>query len=428
MREQQQSSTRRWRLQALTTAILTLAAPSIAAAAGAIDKQDFNQVEKGRYLAEVGDCGACHTLPGSGRLLAGGRPIETPFGMLLAPNITPDPMTGIGAWSDDEFVNAMTKGTGRNGTHLYPAMPYTYYTKVTRDDALAIRAYLNTLPAVHNPVRSNQLPFPFDIRATMIVWDRLYFKRGTFTPVAGKSEEWNRGAYLAEGLGHCGMCHTPKNFLGGDKTRARLQGYSLQGWFAADITNDSKRGIGGWSVDDVVSYLKTGHNAAAYGTGLMAETIDRSTSHMTDDDLKAIATYLKDQPAGEKTSSDAANTSSSDQAVLKSGAQIYQDECSGCHAPDGKSAGGPFPALAGAPLVQQRDPTSLLRVVLRGTRSIGTAPAPTASAMPAFAWVLDDNAVAAVLTYIRNNWGNAAPAVSVGEVGKARHSFAERSD
>jgi mono/diheme cytochrome c family protein len=419
MRERSQSAIWCGRAVAVSLALFV----PVAATAAGIDKQDFNQIEKGRYLAVVGDCAACHTLPGSGDLFAGGRPIETPFGTLLAPNITPDPMTGIGAWTGDEFVNALTKGTGRNGTHLYPAMPYTYYTKVTRDDALAIRAYLNTVPAVHNPVRSNQLPFPFDIRATMIVWDSLYFKSGSFTPAADKSAQWNRGAYLAEGLGHCGMCHTPKNFLGGDKTGARLQGYPLQGWFAADITNDPRRGIGGWSVDDIVAYLKTGHNPAAYGTGLMAETIDRSTSQMTDDDLKAIATYLKDQPGGA-----AAPASAPDQPTLKSGAQIYQDECSGCHAPDGKSAGGPFPALAGAPVVQQHDPTSLLRVVLRGTRNIGTAPAPTAPAMPAFAWVLDDDAVAAVLTYIRNNWGNAAPPVSASDAAKARHAFAERSD
>jgi mono/diheme cytochrome c family protein len=424
MRERSQSAIWCGRAVAVSLALFV----PVAATAAGIDKQDFNQIEKGRYLAVVGDCAACHTLPGSGHLFAGGRPIETPFGTLLAPNITPDPTTGIGAWTNDEFVNALTKGTGRNGTHLYPAMPYTYYTKVTRDDALAIRAYLNSVPAVHNPVKADQLPFPFDIRASMIVWDSLYFTPGPFTPVAGKSDAWNRGAYLAEGLGHCGMCHTPKNFLGGDKTDARLEGYALQGWFAADITKDGRRGIGGWSTDDIVAYLKTGHNGAAYGTGLMAETIDRSTSRMTDDDLKAIATYLKDQPGETSAENDTSTDSAADATVLKSGAQIYQDECSGCHAPDGKSAGGPFPALAGAAVVQQRDPTSLLRVVLRGTRSVGTAPAPTASAMPAFAWVLDDNAVAAVLTYIRGSWGNAASPVSASEAAKARHTFAERSD
>jgi mono/diheme cytochrome c family protein len=184
---------------------LTVSATNVGAAS--IDKQDFTQIERGRYPAVIGDCAACHTLPGSGHDIADGRAIETPFGLLLAPNITPDPQNGIGAWTDDEFVDALTKGVGRNGTHLYPAMPYTYYTKLSRNDALAIRAYLNTLPAVHNAVEPDQLPFSLSIRVSMSAWDWLFFKPAPFEPVAGKSTEWNRGAYLAEGLSHCRMCH-----------------------------------------------------------------------------------------------------------------------------------------------------------------------------------------------------------------------------
>ena len=262
--------------------------------ASPIDKQDFKQIERGRYLDDRRRLRRVSHIPGSGQDFAGGRPIETPFGNILAPNITPDQQTGIGAWTDDEFVDAMQKGTGRNGTHLYPAMPYTYYTKVTRDDALAIRAYLNTVPAVSNTVNADQLPFPFNIRASMIFWNELFFTPGTFRPTAAKSEEWNRGAYLAEGLGHCGACHTPKNFLGGDKAGERLQGYALQGWFASDITNDDRRGLGGWSVDDIATYLKTGHSRVGAANGPMSETLSLSTSHMTDADLKAIAIYLKD--------------------------------------------------------------------------------------------------------------------------------------
>ena len=223
---------------------LAFALPAGGVLAAGIDKQDFKQIEHGHYLATIGDCGACHTLPGSGHDFAGGRPLETPFGLLIAPNITPDPQTGIGAWTDDEFVDALTKGKGRNGTRLYPAMPFTYYTKVAREDALAIRAYLNTVPAVSNAVQPNQLWFPLNIRSSMAAWDALFFKPGPFAAVAGKSPEWNRGGYLAEGLGHCGMCHTPKNFLGADKTGSRLQGYALQGWFAPDITNAARGGLG----------------------------------------------------------------------------------------------------------------------------------------------------------------------------------------
>jgi mono/diheme cytochrome c family protein len=395
------------------------------ALAGGIDKQDFRQIERGHYLTIAGDCAACHTLPGSRHDFAGGRAIETPFGQILAPNITPDPDTGIGAWTDDEFVNALTKGTGRNGTRLYPAMPYTYYTKLKRDDALAIRAYLNTVPAVRNPVNPNQLPFPFNIRASLIGWNTLFFKPGTFQPNPNKSAEWNRGAYLAEGLTHCGMCHTPKNFLGGDKTSESLRGYALQGWFAPEITNNSRQGLGDWSVDEIATYLKTGHNSTSAATGLMSEMVTRSASHMTDADLKAIAIYLKNEPSQNENQ---AASDKPDQTVMKIGAAIYADECAGCHTANGKGASGLFPSLNGSPAVQQTDPTTLLHLVLRGARSAATDGAPTGAAMPQFDWILNDDQVAAVLTYVRNAWGNAAPPVSAGEVHKTRRALIERSD
>jgi mono/diheme cytochrome c family protein len=412
-----------------TLCVVALAlSAGVANAESGIDPQDFKQIERGSYLTIVGDCAACHTLPGSGHAYAGGRAIETPFGEILAPNITPDPLTGIGAWTDQEFIDAMTKGTGRNGTHLYPAMPYTYYTKVTREDALAIRAYLNTVSAVRNPVTADQLPFPLNIRASMIVWNELFFAPGEFRPRTDKSEEWNRGAYLAEGLGHCGLCHTPKNFLGGDKTSERLQGYALQGWFAADITNDRRRGLGDWPVDEIAAYLKIGHGRNTFGTGLMAETISQSTSNMTDADLKAIATYLKD-PAGQNANeTQNQSKAASDQVDMKIGAKIYMDECSGCHGADGKGSADLFPALDGSAIVQQTDATSLMHVTLRGARSVATDKMPTGSAMPQFGWLLTDDQVAAVLTYIRNSWGNAAPSVGAAEVGKARHAFVERGD
>ena len=405
----------------LSALAVVLAAP--AAAGPGVNPQDFPQVERGRYLAIVGDCAGCHTLAGSGHELAGGRPIETPFGKLLAPNITPDRETGIGAWTDDEFINALTKGTGRNGTHLYPAMPYTYMTKITREDALAIRAYLKTIPAVKNAVQANQLPFPLNVRGGMAGWDEMFFKPGAFKPVAGKSDEWNRGAYLAEGLAHCGMCHTPKNEFGADKTDQKLQGYALQGWFAPDITNDARLGLGGWSADEIAEYLKTGHNRISAATGLMSETISLSTSRMTDADVHAIAVYLKDQPGRKED-----RAATPDAIAMKMGERVYADECSGCHSPGGKGEPGMFPALAGAPAVQQADATSLMRVVLRGARSVGTDAAPTAPAMPAFGWLLSDQEAAAVLTYVRNSWGNAAPPVSMDDVKDARKDFAKRKD
>ena len=382
------------------------------AQAGGVDAQKFDQIQKGRYLTIVGDCAACHTLPGSGHDFAGGRPLETPFGVLVGPNITPDPQTGIGAWTDDEFVNALQRGTGRGGALLFPAMPYTYYTKVTRDDALAIRAYLNTLPAVHNPVNVDQLPFPLNVRASMRVWNKLFFTPEEFQPDNSKSAEWNRGAYLTEGLGHCGMCHTPKNALGGDKITERMQGYNLQGWFAPNITNDKRIGLGSWSVDDIATYLKSGHNQTSAATGLMAEEINLSTSKASEEDLKAIAIYLKDRPGDPSSQQNSQQMSplAPDQGVMKAGAQIYADECSACHGANGKGVSGLFPSLSETPVVQQNDVTSVVHVILRGAISAGTKPAPTAAAMPAFAWVMNDDQVAAVATYIRNSWGNVAPA------------------
>ena len=382
-----------------------------------LDPQNFVQIERGRYLAIAGDCASCHTVPGSGQPFAGGRPIETPFGVVVGANITPDPETGIGAWSDELFVSALREGKGHGGSLLYPAMPYPYYTKVTERDALAFRAYLNTVRPVRNAVVSNKLPFPFDVREGMAAWNALYFKSGEFKPDAAKSAEWNRGAYLVEGLGHCGACHTPKTTLGGDDLTHALQGYALQGWFAPNITDDNERGVGMWSVADIVSYLKAGHNAVTASTGIMAEEISLSSSQMTDADLSAIATYLKELPG--QTSSSSATTSASG-PTMAAGSAIYADECSACHGMDGKGVPYLFPSLAGSANVRSTDPASLIRVVIEGARSVATAGEPTAPGMPSFAWKLNDDQAAAVLTYIRNSWGSSAPAVDARQIEQAR--------
>jgi mono/diheme cytochrome c family protein len=394
---------------------LLLLAVTAGAARAATDGQSFDQISRGRYLAIVGDCAACHTVPG-GKPYGGGRPLETPFGTLLAPNLTPDRETGIGAWTDDQFVSALQNGKSA-GRHLYPAMPYPYYTKVTRDDALAIRAYLATLEPVANPVVANQLPFPFSMRFTVAVWNELFFTPGTFRPVAGKPDDWNRGAYLVEGLGHCGMCHTAKNFLGGDHTSRALQGGELQGWYSPSLTSDPRAGLGGWSVDDIVDYLQTGHNRIAAATGPMAEVITDSTSQMSRSDLAAIATYLKDRAPDEGASP---RPVAGDDAAMRAGQAVYLNHCTACHGADGAGVAQLFPALKGGPSVQSAAPTSLVRVVLEGAQSVATDRAPTGAAMPAFSWKLSDNEVAAVLTYIRNSWGNAAAPVTVGDVQDSR--------
>ncbi len=391
--------------------------------AAAPDSQDFSLIARGRYLAQMGDCEACHTAPG-GAPFAGGRAIETPFGTIISSNITPDRDTGIGAWSQAEFMDALQKGRGRHGSHLYPAMPYNYFARVTRQDVAAIRTYLATVEPVRNQVAANQLPFPFDIRMGMAAWNRLYFTKGVFKPEPEKSSAWNRGAYLVEGLGHCGMCHTPKTWLGGDADGRRLQGYTLQGWFAPAITNDARLGLGSWSVDDIVAYLKTGHNRFADASGPMAEEVVRSSAHATDADLHAIAVYLKDLSGHSNGPDSPADPHRSD---MQAGAAIYADLCSACHTPQGHGIPGLFPPLAGSPAVQSEDPTSSIRVVLRGARTAATPQAPTAPAMPSFAATLTDTQVAAVVTYIRNAWGNRADPIAPSAVKAERAHLADRA-
>ncbi len=407
---------------AAATLSVTLAG-SAAGQTGAPDPQDFAQIAHGRYVAVLGDCAACHTNPG-GPPFAGGLAIETPFGNVVAANITPDRDTGIGRWTDEQFIRAVTKGRAPGGVRLYPAMPYPAYAKMSRQDLIALKAYLNTLNPVHNHVESDQLPFPFNIRLGMVFWNSLFYTPGTFKPDAHQSPEWNRGAYLVEGPGHCGTCHTAKNFLGGDETGQFLRGYSIQGWFAPNITGNDRVGIGAWSTDDIVSYLKTGVNAHSIASGPMADEVEDSSSHMTATDLRAVADFLKSQSAGGNQPGQAL---AANNPAMQAGGAIYIDECSACHTPDGAGVARLFPTLKGSPLVQSAEPTSLIHVVLEGSRAVATDPAPTAPAMPPFAWKLSDRQVADVVTYIRNAWGNHASPVTTGDVSAARKTLASNT-
>lgn len=407
----------------MTRSLILSAVVSLAFTGVALAQQDplgFDRIEKGRYLSVLGDCAGCHTAPG-GKPFAGGLALETPFGKLLAPNITPDPETGIGKMSDDDFVAALHDGRGHNGRRLYPAMPYPAYTKMSRDDVLALRSYFRTVQPVSNAVEPNQLPFPFNIRLSMAFWNWLNFTPGRFQPNPQKSDEWNRGAYLVEGPAHCGTCHTPKTALGGDKTSVALSGATLQGWFAPDITANNHKGIGAWTKEELVAYLKTGANRHTLASGPMAEAITNSTSQMSDDDLNAIAAYLKDSKPSDGSKPQALAASD---AAMRTGAAIYKDACAACHKDNGSGETHLFPKLAGSAIVQSDDPATLAHVVLNGARAVGTAGAPTAPAMPGFDWRLTDAQVAAVLTYIRNSWGNAAPAVAASAVKSQRESSA----
>ena len=403
----------------------TLAAAGLAVAPRTVRAlpDDYALVERGRALATAGDCVACHT-PVGAQPYTGGRDLQTPFGVIKSANLTPDVATGIGSWTADDFYRAMHEGKRPNGTHLYPAFPYPYYTKVTRADSDAIFAFLQRLPPKANAVDRDTLPFPFSVRSAMVGWNALFFAPGEFKPDPARSAEFNRGAYLTQGLGHCGACHTPMNSFGANKSSSLLEGNVIQGWTAPNLTNDTRVGLGGWSVGDVVAYLHTGHNDHAAASGPMAEVVSYSTAAMEPGDLKAIAVYLKERgQAGDAAPAAIA----ADDGRMRAGAAIYADTCMACHKADGSGVEGLFPRLAGAPGVQQVDPTSLVRVVMQGARSAATRPAPTAPAMPALGWRLSDGQVASVLTYIRNSWGNRAAAVSAADVASIQSKFTLRA-
>jgi mono/diheme cytochrome c family protein len=315
-------------MRSLTKAVAALCFWLVLAACGsswAVDQQDFSLIQRGEYLTIAADCAARHTVPGSGKPFAGGRPIETPFGNVVAANITPDPETGIGGWSAEEFRSALKTGVGKGGTPLYPAMPYVYYSKMTDKDVDAIWAYLSTIQPVRKEVVSDQLPFPFNIRESLWLWNLLYRPKPRWQADPSKSPDWNRGAYLVEGPMHCGACHTPKSLLGGDDDNRRFQGYSIQGWHAPNITNDKQLGLGAWTVDDIAQYLKSGHNKVAAASGPMGEEVERSSSKVSDEDLKAVAVYLKDQSAPESAVAQPVNPA---EPVMKAGSAIYKDQCS----------------------------------------------------------------------------------------------------
>ncbi|MBI0534582.1 cytochrome c [Roseomonas sp. KE2513] len=404
---------------------LALLAPEPARAA----PDNFDQVERGRYLVVLGDCVACHMSTSGNHEgsqgFVGGRPIETPFGNIVTPNITPDRATGIGTWSADDFYRAMHEGVRPNGAHLYPAFPYTYFTRMPRADTDAILAYLNTLEPVNNAVDRNTLPFPFNIRASMLAWNALFFEPGEFRPDPNRSAEWNRGAYIVEGPAHCGACHTPKNLAGADRTSERFAGGPLQGWFATNLTGDQRTGLGAWSVEEIVEYLGKGRNARSAASGPMAEVVEYSTSLMSEADLRAIAVYLKEPPVAAPTAS-ARTALARDNTQMVTGEAIYLDRCMACHRRDGEGVARMFPRLAGSQVVQQEGNETLLRVVLQGVRAAYSPHAPTSPAMPAFGWRLNDDQTAAVTTYIRNAWGNAAPAVTAADAGRMRDLLRDR--
>lgn len=377
-------------------------------------------VERGRYLAVAGDCVACHSVPGSGQPFAGGYRLETPFGALLSSNITQDKETGIGDWTQQDLANALRKGKGKHGENLYPAMPYPAYAKMTDEDIADLYAYLKTIAPVHNPVQSNQLPFPFNIRLMMSGWNLLFFDDAPLIEVPHKDAQWHRGRYLVEALEHCAACHTPKNLLGGDASDKPYQGAVLQGWFAPNITNDASTGIGSWSDEQLLRYLRQGNNDFAVASGPMAEAVINSTQHLTEHDLRAMVAYLRDIP-GEKGSS-AAPVPATDPRMV-SGQRVFSANCEACHTSAGTGIDHMIAGFKERPAVLSPHVESLLNSILMGSRGAATQQSPTGAGMPAFDWKLSDQQIANVLTYIRNSWGNAAEPVSADTVKQARKAL-----
>ena len=389
-------------------------------------------VAQGEYLTRVGNCMACHTVQG-GAPFAGGRGIETPFGVVYSSNLTPDKATGLGAWTSAEFWRAMHNGRGKDGRLLYPAFPYTSYTHVTREDSDAIFAYLQSLPPVAQANKVHALRFPYSTQAALGVWRALFFTPADVAQPAASAPQalataqvpdYQRGAYLVNGLGHCAACHTPRNSLGAEQQGQALAGglIPVQNWLAPALTDAGQAGVQRWPQADVVALLKTGVAPQASVIGPMAEVVFRSTQHLSDADARAMAVYLQALPQHAATPAKQAVAPAS---VMERGAKVYEAQCAQCHGAQGQGAkdeaGQPaFPPLAGNRAVVLADPTNLVRVVLQGGYLPATAGNPRPHGMPPFQHLLGDEDVAAVATFVRNSWGNQAAGVGTIEVYRAR--------
>lgn len=376
---------------------------------------------RGEYLARAGDCIACHTET-NGPRFAGGRAMATPFGNLYVPNITPDDETGIGRWNAEEFYRMMHTGISRDGTMLYPAMPYASYTKVTREDSDAIFAYLMSVPPVARTNRPHELRFPFNKRELLVGWRALYFREGEFKPDPAQSPQWNRGAYLVEGLGHCAMCHTAVNALGGSSESKAFEGGMIpnQNWYAPSLTSNREAGLGNWEIKDIVDLLQAGvsHRGTVYGP--MAEVVFNSLQYLSNEDVEAMAVYLKSLPQRDATPPPDSQARLVDPGVMELGRKVYVAQCAMCHGDEGKGHPPAYPPLAGNQSITTSSPVNPIRMVLNGGYPPGTARNPRPHGMPPFSHILDDASAAAVVTYIRVAWDNRGTPVSQEQVNALR--------
>ena len=378
-------------------------------------------LNRGEYLARAGDCIACHTVPNKPQF-AGGRAMPTPFGNLYVPNITPDDETGIGKWSADDFYRMMHTGVSREGTLLYPAMPFASYTKVTRGDSDAIYAYLMSVTPVRQQNRPHELRFPFNKRELLIGWRTLYFNEGEYVPDPKQSAQWNRGAYLVQGLGHCSMCHTAVNALGGTSESREFEGGMIpnQNWYAPSLTSNREAGLGDWSIKDIVDLLQVGVSNRATVYGPMAEVVYNSLQYLTDEDAEAMAVYLKSLPQRDSEPRPTSQARLVSPGVMETGRKLYERQCAACHHSEGKGHPPQFPPLAGNPSITMATPVNPIRMVLNGGYPPGTRKGPRPPGMPPYAHILSDAEVAAVVTYIRVAWDNDGTPVTPADVNPLR--------
>jgi mono/diheme cytochrome c family protein len=412
-----------WAAVALIAAIALVTALNLRDESPIDDRAEFRatpeQVARGRYLARAGNCIACHTMRG-GAPYAGGRAIETPFGTVFGSNITPDVKTGIGSWTPSHFWRAMHNGRSKDGRFLVPAFPYPNFTLVTREDSDALFAYLRTVPAVEQANREHALRFPYNTRLALAMWRALFFTPGVYAADATRSAEWNRGSYLVRGLGHCNACHGGRNAFGATRESLEMSGgvSPIDKWYAPSLTSAAEAGVAEWETHHIVDLLKTGVSARGSALGPMAEVVFRSTQHLSEADLRAMAVYLKALPASGRAARQEPQAPAQD--TVERGRSVYREQCEHCHGPQGEGAPGAYPALAGNRSVVMDPPANVIRAVLSGGFQPATAGNPRPWGMPPFGHVLNDADTAAVITFIRTQWGNRAAPVSATDVQRLR--------
>ncbi len=388
-------------------------------------QQTAPPADKGEYVARAGDCIACHSVVG-GKPFAGGLKMGTPLGAIYSTNITPDPETGIGNYSLADFDRAVRGGVAKDGHNLYPAMPYPSYAKITDDDVRALYDFfMKQVPPVKQANKPSEIKGVMGIRWPLAIWNMLFMDKGVYVAKKDHDDAWNRGAYLVEGLEHCGACHTPRGLAFQEKgldasSGAFLQGAELDAWSAPNLRGDLRTGLGGWSKDELASFLKTGHNDKAVAFGSMIDVLNNSTPYLSDDDVNAMAAYLKSLPATTQQAAyvynDAATKELQSGKPQQPGAAVYLGNCVSCHGADGKGQAPFIPPLAGNPAVLDGIPSSLINLVLNSAEPLVVKGMPDAYRMPQYRVQLTDDEIAQALSFIRGAWGNDAPAVTSAQV------------